>query len=42
MSYENFQNGEVIMKQDDPSNDKLYAILTGTVSVIVNFGNQIE
>jgi len=36
MDYENFETGEVIIKQNDPSNDKLYAIMTGTVNVIVD------
>ena len=38
MTYESFQIGNVIMKQDDPSNNKLYIIITGSVSVIINFG----
>lgn len=38
MTYESFQIGNVIIKQDDPSNNKLYIIITGSVSVIINFG----
>jgi CRP-like cAMP-binding protein len=36
MSYESFQAREVILRQGEVSNDKLYVILTGSVSVFLD------
>ena len=34
MTLENFDAGEYILKEGERSNNKLYAILSGTVSVL--------
>lgn len=34
MNYEKFDPGEIILIENDPSNNKLYIILSGTVSVV--------
>lgn len=33
MFYESFKEGEMIFKEGDPSNDKFYVIINGSVSI---------